>query len=199
MFTNNVIASEQIPAIQSLKYEGLADNAPWESFWGASMFNLIMLVAAVVTLFFTHKLETDLGVLVIAGLLLLFAFGYWHTFVSHKYKGLVLREHDIVFKTGMFWRKETAVPFNRIQHLETHRGLLERKLALATLKLYTAGGAGADLKISGLEVERAERIKQHVLMRAGRAEEHEKQVLDKQDDNGDDVTGNNAREAKYVD
>ncbi|MDN4504369.1 PH domain-containing protein [Alteromonadaceae bacterium BrNp21-10] len=171
MFSNDVTPSVELPQLASLTYERLADNAPWESVYSSTIFNVIVLIAAVVSLFFTEKLASDLGVFVIAGLLLLFAMGYWYTFVSHKYKGLVLREHDILFKSGMFWRKTTAVPFNRVQHLETHRGLFERKLDLASLRIFTAGGAGADLKISGLQVERAERIKQHLLIKAGLASE----------------------------
>ena len=55
------------------------------------------------------------------------------------------------------------VPFNRVQHIETHRNPVERKLGLSSLKLFTAGGMGADLEINGLNVERASQIRQFIL------------------------------------
>jgi len=83
--------------------------------------------------------------------------------LNYKYKGIAQREHDIAFKKGVFWQKITILPFNRIQHLESHRGPLDRKFNLKTLRIYTAGGAQADMIISGLDAEQADHIKQLLL------------------------------------
>ncbi|WP_438863554.1 PH domain-containing protein [Neptunicella sp.] len=166
-FSNQPIASDELPQVEQQTYEPLADNAPWESFWSATIFNSILLAGVAILLVVANipfTLLVKLGLLLVV---LVMAFSYWHTFASHKYKGVRLREQDILFKKGMFWRSVTIVPFNRIQHLETHRSPIERKLGLASLKFYTAGGAGADLKVSGLEVQRAEQIKYKVLQKAG--------------------------------
>jgi membrane protein YdbS with pleckstrin-like domain len=50
------------------------------------------------------------------------------------------------------------VPISRIQHIEESRSWLARKLNLATLKIFTAGESGSDLKIDGLPHEEAKQI-----------------------------------------
>ena len=87
-------------------------------------------------------------------------------------RGYALRSHDILFRSGVIWRSVTAVPFNRIQHVETSSTPLDRRFGLSTLRLFTAGGSGADLKIDGLDRDLAERIRQDILAKAGTRIEH---------------------------
>lgn len=82
-------------------------------------------------------------------------------------RGYVVRDKDILFRKGVFWRSVTAVPFNRIQHVETSNTPLDRKFYLATLQLFTAGGSGADLRIEGLGKDVAERLRLFILDKAG--------------------------------
>ena len=82
-------------------------------------------------------------------------------------KGYVLRDRDIVFRSGVIWRSVTAIPFNRIQHVETSSDPLDRKFELATLQIFTAGGSGGDLKINGLEKEVAEQLRMFILEKVG--------------------------------
>lgn len=74
-------------------------------------------------------------------------------------KGVALREFDIAYRSGLYWRKTVIVAFNRIQHVEVSSGPLQRKFGLATVKLFTAGGSSVDLRIDGLAKERAEQIR----------------------------------------
>ena len=74
-------------------------------------------------------------------------------------KGVALREHDIAYRSGLFWRKAVIVAFNRVQHVEVSSGPLQRKFGLASVKLFTAGGSSVDLRIDGLTAERAENIR----------------------------------------
>jgi membrane protein YdbS with pleckstrin-like domain len=61
----------------------------------------------------------------------------------------------------------TAVPFNRIQHVETSNTPFDRRYGIATLRLFTAGGSGADLKIDGLGKKAAEKLRVYILEKAG--------------------------------
>ena len=88
-------------------------------------------------------------------------------FIAVPRMGYVARDKDMVYRSGVLWRRVTAVPFNRIQHVETSSSPLDRRFALATLKLFTAGGAGGDLKIDGLGAERAEQLRALVLEKTG--------------------------------
>ncbi|MGI9222358.1 MAG: PH domain-containing protein [Woeseiaceae bacterium] len=87
-------------------------------------------------------------------------------------RGYVVRTKDLLFKKGVVWRSVTAVPFNRIQHVETSHTPLDRKFGLATLQLFTAGGTGGDLKIDGLPADTAEQLRVFILKKAGSSIEH---------------------------
>ena len=95
----------------------------------------------------------------------------WPAF-SVPRRGYVLRDKDILFRKGVIWRSETAVPFNRIQHVETSNTPLDRKFGLATLQLFTAGGSSGDLKIKGLGYDIAEQLRVFILDKAGTSIEH---------------------------
>ena len=88
-------------------------------------------------------------------------------FVAVPRRGYVVRDRDIVFRQGVLFRSVTAVPFNRIQHVETSSTPLDRKFGIAALQLYTAGGSGGDLKIHGLDAGTAEQLRGFILEKAG--------------------------------
>lgn len=74
-------------------------------------------------------------------------------------KGIALREFDVAYRSGLFWRKTVIVAFNRVQHVEVSSGPLQRKFGLASVKFFTAGGSSVDLRVDGLTAERAEQMR----------------------------------------
>lgn len=74
-----------------------------------------------------------------------------------------LREHDLSLRSGVITHRVESLPFSRIQHVNVHRGPIERSLGLATLQVSTAG---PDISIPGLTQADAERIKLLVTERA---------------------------------
>lgn len=87
--------------------------------------------------------------------------------ISVPRRGYVVRDKDIVFRSGVIWRSVTAVPFNRVQHVETSSTPLDRKFDLANLQIFTAGGSGGDLRISGLGTDTAEQMRVYILGKVG--------------------------------
>lgn len=79
-----------------------------------------------------------------------------------KKRGYVLRQRDITYKKGFLIHSQTTIPFNRVQHCETTQGPLSRAFGLMSLKVFTAGGASSDLRISGLRPEEANRLKDFI-------------------------------------
>jgi len=102
-------------------------------------------------------------IVIIIGNLLVAYYGY-------KKKKYLLRKHDITYKTGIFWRSETSIPFVRVQHSEVIQGPIERAFRLAKLKLYTAGGHSSDLTVPGLSLQKAKQLKDFI---TGRIQEEE--------------------------
>lgn len=80
-------------------------------------------------------------------------------------RGYGLREHDLIYRRGLLVRRIQVLPLVRLQHVETLSNPVERAFGLVRLACFTAGGRGADLLLEGLSAERAEAVKQHLLMR----------------------------------
>ena len=161
-FSNDQLKIGDLPQWQAIEHEPLANAAPWEPFWQSFIFVVVLLTFASATFFIpTVPLFITVGAHLI--ILLSFAVSQWHNFEGHKVRGVALREKDISVRKGLFWQQSTLLPFNRVQHIEIHRNPIERKLGLSSLRIFTAGGSGVDLQISGLENERAEKMKQFIL------------------------------------
>ena len=102
-------------------------------------------------------------------------FGYWlypiislmflsviYELLAFKIKGYLLRDHDISYKTGLLFFRQTTVPFNRIQHCEYNQGLIGRLFDIASVKVFTAGGNTSDLSVKGLSKEKAIKLRDHI-------------------------------------
>ena len=67
---------------------------------------------------------------------------------------------------GLLFRKDTVVPFGRVQHIDVDQGPLERGYGLATLVLHTAETHNASVALPGLAhadaVAMRENIRAHV-------------------------------------
>ena len=78
-----------------------------------------------------------------------------------------VRQHDLLVRSGVLFRRWSSIPLNRIQHLDTRQGPLERILGLSRLQVYTAAGVSADGSIPGLAEEDAERLRDELARRGG--------------------------------
>lgn len=83
----------------------------------------------------------------------------------------VVREHDLSLRSGVIFHRVVIQPFTRLQHIEITRGPLERLLGLATVKLFSAGGAMHSLAVPGILLDNAERLREAILGSQGLAHE----------------------------
>jgi membrane protein YdbS with pleckstrin-like domain len=84
-------------------------------------------------------------------------------YYAYGKKGYAVRRHDVLFKSGIWWKRHVFVPKNRIQHVEIKKTPLEDMFNISRLLIYTAGGSGSDLVIPGLLPEVAERMKENLM------------------------------------
>jgi hypothetical protein len=82
--------------------------------------------------------------------------------VGFKKRKYAVREKDISYKSGVFFKKMTTVPFTRIQHIEVDEGPVSRLFKLASLSVFTAGDSSDDLEINGIKKETALEIKEFI-------------------------------------
>ena len=83
-------------------------------------------------------------------------------YLSYKRTQFAVREHDVIFRRGVFWQTTTILPLSRIQHSEIHHGPLQNIWQLSTLQLFTAGGHGADLAINGFTQKQSQSLRDHI-------------------------------------
>lgn len=63
---------------------------------------------------------------------------------------------------GLLVRRDTTVPFGRVQHIDVRQGPLERLYGLATLTVHTAGTHNASVHLPGLGHEDAVAMRQAI-------------------------------------
>ncbi len=86
--------------------------------------------------------------------------GLWYRAWRYRLAG-----EAIELRHGVLTVKRSVVPYFRVQHVDVSQGPLERALGLARLKVHTAS-AGTDASLPGVELHRAEEVRQLVLDRA---------------------------------
>ncbi len=162
MFVNNPINTEELPTFETLEFKSLKRsyrtliNIQWTVF-------LLVPIAIILYLFYVEeRFDLESLIYVLGVLALLYMLRLVLNFLGFKRKGYLLREHDILFRTGLIMHKVTAIPYNRIQHSEIREGFLSRMFSIAKLKVFTAGGAASDLSINGLSPEEAQQIKDYL-------------------------------------
>lgn len=162
-FTNESIDLESLPKFEEVIFTPLQKN-----YFNVLVFNLVLVLA--VSLLFYIGLEwfaylsmfKNSVVFIPIILILLFSIAFILLKLGFKKRGFAIRNHDIIYRSGIISENTTIVPYNRVQHVAIHRGFISRKLNLATIQLYTAGENSADLKIPGILYEDAVKIKELV-------------------------------------
>jgi hypothetical protein len=91
---------------------------------------------------------------------------FWPSLEYNAFRYAV-RDHDLLVQHGVIFRRWSSVPHNRIQHVDTRQGPLERLFGLSRLIIFTAAGSLADASIPGLLTEDAERLRDELSRRGG--------------------------------
>ena len=166
MFQNPEIPLESLPGTEDLEWQSLHPN-----YKRRLRLQRVLILLAVAVALTTASLTLNfprLPILLLASawVILSAVLLGWPAFAVPR-KGYVVRDKDIVFRSGVIWRSITAIPFNRIQHVETSSTPFDRRFDIATLQLFTAGGSSGDLKIDGLGRDTAEQLRIFTLEKAG--------------------------------
>ena len=160
-FTNETIDTSQLP-----KFEEVTFTALHPKYIRVVLINLIILIGililvpAVVSIFkpelFSGRVWLILGIVIpiVSALIIVFSI------IGFKKKGFAFRKHDVLFRHGIIATNTIVIPYNRVQHVALHEGLISRYFGLAKIEIFTAGGSSSDIEIPGIEKEQAENLKQ---------------------------------------
>lgn len=103
--------------------------------------------------FFAFQFQFGWQWVAVACLLLLIWRTIWvFTYPPRAYRewGYRIDQRVLELRHGVWFKELELLPLARLQHVDLHRGPVERWLGLASLVLYTAGTHNASLTIPGL-------------------------------------------------
>ena len=91
--------------------------------------------------------------LVVVGLL-------WERFLARRVAAwsYAERHDDLMVKRGVLIRRQSVIPYGRMQFIDVTAGPVERTLGLATVRMHTAAAA-SDARIPGLKRDQAARLR----------------------------------------
>lgn len=161
-FTNTAVIADHMPDYRRVKLNPAARAYFRYSLIVTAGFWLFLLILA----FFLPRLPfvtIDFGPWPVFGVCVATVWFTTIAWLDAMRRGWVVREHDLIYRSGVIWRKTVIVPFARIQHVETASGPLERLFGLMRVKCFTAGGMTADLSVVGLDASSARQVRHFLL------------------------------------
>ncbi|MBW3517936.1 PH domain-containing protein [Flavobacterium sp. NKUCC04_CG] len=167
-FSNHHIDTSQLPSIDEVSFLALDPKYKKVVVINATLVSLIIIGAGLIFYWWDFKIEKEDNPQMIAAVTLVAAvvialFVWVISILGFSKKSYAFREHDVIYRSGIILKREIVIPYNRVQHVALHEGMISRMYQLAALEFYTAGGASGDLKIPGIPKEQAERIKQFIV------------------------------------
>lgn len=159
-FSNNPIDIAQLPKFEEVQLKGLNPKYITVLLFNFSLL-LILVIGGFSALFYFKQeaFSNTVWMAILVGIVLFLVGLVVFTKFSFQKKGYAFREHDAIYKSGLISETTTIIPFNRVQHVTLHQGFISRKLGLASIELFTAGGSSSDLEIPGLLLADAQLIK----------------------------------------
>jgi hypothetical protein len=94
------------------------------------------------------------SVIILGGIFLLFALLWYWVGLYYESMWYELREDEINWKRGVWFRTTGIVPYNRITNLDVRQGPFMRFLGISNLAIQTAGYSGqavAEIRIEAIE------------------------------------------------
>lgn len=125
----------------------------------------VFLINRIANVFDTDSLPIPIYPWFFVALCLVGLLAIWHLswpWFSYSHWGYLIRRHDLLVRHGFIWRQVVAVPFARIQHVDSSAGPVSRILGLARIDIHTAGTAMAKISIPGLTAEDAEKLRDYL-------------------------------------
>ena len=172
-FENEVLDLHLLPEVESLDFVPIEKSYVNVLYISYSIFFVILVAIFAIVLLPRLGFLNWLSWFILLGIFGLYVLLLWFGSENVKRKQYVVRNKDISYKTGVFFKDWITVPFNRVQHCEITKGVLENAFGLVSLKIFTAGGSGSDLYVPGLKPEIAHQLKEYVIGKIKHEDEEE--------------------------
>ncbi|WP_116788180.1 PH domain-containing protein [Flavobacterium psychrotrophum] len=175
-FSNETIDTLNLPRYEDVELTPIHPsylNVIWFNI--AFVFGIMAIVAGLLFYFVTDA--PDYWMQITIGYIVLLLFTIITRYISFRNKGFAFRTHDVIYRSGAISTTTMIIPYNRVQHVAQHEGIVARWLGLATVEIFTAGGTGGDIKIPGLEKIHASALKKLLIGKIENKQEEEETDL----------------------
>ncbi len=158
-FTNDTIDTTQLPRFETVTFTPLQPDYWKVMLIGYAIFYGIVGIAIIALIFLVDEFRGYTGY-IIGGYLIMLVLTVIFGRIGFVKKGFAFRMHDVLFKSGIIATSTIVIPYNRVQHVAMHEGLISRIFGLAKIEVFTAGGKESDIEIPGIAKAQAQDIKQ---------------------------------------
>lgn len=132
----------------------------------AAIWLVVVLVIGSADLAAWSQLGTPPLVLTALALAAAVAHVWWWPRAAYREWRYHLGEENLELRHGVFFRTLSAIPYGRVQHVDTTQGPIDRLVGLSRLVIHTAS-ASTDKVIPGVSDEAAAALRATLLARAG--------------------------------
>lgn len=163
-FTNETLNIKELPRFEEVAYNKMHPN-----YWKIISVNLLIAFTILISVAAIGAQNDDkiasntIFVYSVIAALFILILGLMR--LSFVKRGFAFRQHDVLYRYGVIATKTIIIPYNRIQHVSLHEGLLSRYFGLAKIEIFTAGGSSSDIEIPGILKDEAESIKQLLMVK----------------------------------
>ncbi|OYQ37953.1 hypothetical protein CHU92_07230 [Flavobacterium cyanobacteriorum] len=158
-FINEAIDTTSLPRFEEVRLKPLHPEYKKIMWFNFGLTFILTGIACTLVFYFIEETRPYIIPAAVAYISLLL-FSAFIAMLSFRNRGFAFRTHDIVYRSGAIGITTAIIPYNRVQHVALHEGWLARRLGLASIEIFTAGGISSDIKIPGIEKIHAENIKQ---------------------------------------
>ncbi len=173
IFQNSPVSVSALPQVEEIDYRPLAPAYRRVELIGTAFLFGVLFLGWVVFYLFSQMEEQWPVWAALAVWVALFSFSMFLAWKRWEVAGYVLRDRDILHKKGIIFRTVTAIPFSRMQHCELSQGPIESAFGIATISIFTAGGSSSDLRLEGLQIVEAQRIREFITGKISERQEEE--------------------------
>ena len=138
------------------------------------LFIVIFLSYATIPMMFQREVSINkLFLLPVIIFALYIVFCYIWAKLTYRFWAYEITEDTYKMEQGVIWKRYVSIPYERIQNIDIHRGVIARLLGLSELRIQTAGfggaqgrwGASTEGKLPGIEREKAEQLREQLISR----------------------------------
>jgi uncharacterized protein len=160
-FSNETINTKQLPRFEEVQLSELHPKYKKVVIINAAIFSIILFIGySVIYVMNQDEKSSKFWIFLAVGAIVLLGLIFFFSLLGYKKKGFAFREHDVLYRSGIIATNAMVIPYNRVQHVALHEGLVSRYFGLAKVEIFTAGGDSSDIEIPGIDKEEAENIKQ---------------------------------------